>query len=196
MIPDVERHDPVLPATVRSATDPGTTRRPATARRARWLLGVGTLVCAAAVATACGSATTTAAPPPAAAASPGTSPAAQATVVPVQMTEFRLALPTQTFAPGTYTFNAINAGKVVHAIEIDGPGINDQRTQGVVQPGQSAPLTVTLQPGTYEMYCPVDGHKAMGMDLHFTVGNAPAPSGSSSGGTGSGAKGGGTGSGY
>lgn len=184
MTTDLEpRDDVALPAPM--ASGPTTTRGPVRARRARWLLGVGTLICAAGLATACG-ATTTAAPPPASAAASGTSTAGQATVVPVRMTEFRLALPTQTFAPGTYTFNAINAGQVVHAIEIDGPGVDDQRTQGVVRPGQSAALTVTLQPGTYEMYCPVDGHKAMGMDLHFTVGNAPASGGASSGGTGSG----------
>jgi hypothetical protein len=46
-------------------------------------------------------------------------------------------------------------------------------------------LTVTLQPGRYEIHCPVDGHKTMGMDTHFTVGgaggagsSAPEPGGS------------------
>ncbi len=89
--------------------------------------------------------------------------------VTVMMTDFRLALPNQTLTPGTYTFVAVNAGHTVHAIQIDGPGVSDERTPGVVQPGQSATLTVTLQPGSYDMYCPVDGHRAMGMDTHFTV---------------------------
>jgi uncharacterized cupredoxin-like copper-binding protein len=93
------------------------------------------------------------------------------------MTEFHLQLPTENFAPGRYTFTAMNDGKIVHAIEIDGPGVSDQRTPGVVQPGASAQLTVTLAPGTYEMYCPVGNHKAEGMDTHFTVGSAPAPAG-------------------
>ena len=87
----------------------------------------------------------------------------------VQMTDFHLALPNQTLAPGTYTFVAVNAGHTGHAIQIDGPGVSDQRTQGVVQPGQSTSLTVRLVPGTYDIYCPVDGHRAMGMDTHFSV---------------------------
>jgi uncharacterized cupredoxin-like copper-binding protein len=90
-------------------------------------------------------------------------------MVPVQMTEFHLQLPTESFRAGTYTFTAINDGTVGHAIEIDGPGVSDQRTPGVLKSGQSAPLTVTLAPGTYEMYCPVGDHKAEGMDTHFTV---------------------------
>lgn len=91
--------------------------------------------------------------------------------VTVQMTDFHLALSQQNFTPGTYTFVAVNSGQAVHAIEVDGPGVSDQQTDDV-QPGQTARLTVTLQPGSYEMYCPVDGHKTKGMDTHFTVGGA------------------------
>ncbi|MDQ6657996.1 MAG: hypothetical protein M3Z00_07200 [Actinomycetota bacterium] len=28
---------------------------------------------------------------------------------------------------------------------------------------------MTLQKGTYELYCPVGNHKQMGMDTHITV---------------------------
>ena len=87
------------------------------------------------------------------------------------MTDFHLALSQQNFTPGTYTFVAVNSGQAVHAIEVDGPGVSDQQTDDV-QPGQTARLTVTLQPGSYEMYCPVDGHRTKGMDTHFTVGGA------------------------
>jgi plastocyanin len=109
-------------------------------------------------------------PPPTASGPPSSQPASNQ--VTVQMTEFHLALSQPTFTPGTYTFVAVNAGQTVHAIEIDGPGVSDQRTPGDVRPGQSASLTVTLQPGSYELYCPVDGHKSRGMDTHFTVGGA------------------------
>jgi uncharacterized cupredoxin-like copper-binding protein len=30
-------------------------------------------------------------------------------------------------------------------------------------------MTVTLQKGTYEVYCPVDGHKERGMQTKITV---------------------------
>jgi plastocyanin len=102
------------------------------------------------------------------------------------MTDFHLALSQQTFAPGAYTFVAVNSGQTVHAIELNGPGVSDQHTDDV-QPGQTTRLTVTLQPGSYEMYCPVDGHKTKGMDTHFTVGGAgestsPSEPGASTGG--------------
>lgn len=96
------------------------------------------------------------------------------------LTEYHIALSTQTFAPGTYTFVAKNAGQVGHALEIDGPGVNDQRTPGDLQPGQSANLTVTLSAGTYDVFCPVPGHKSLGMDATITV----SGSGSGSGGGG------------
>ena len=100
------------------------------------------------------------------------------------MTEFHLALPSTTLTAGTYTFDAVNAGRMVHALSVDGPGVEDQHT-GPVEPGASAPLKVTLAPGTYDMYCPVDNHKALGMNLTLTVtgpGGSPVPA--STGGSG------------
>ena len=134
---------------------------------------VGSMV-AAAFALAVGACSSGAGAPPAGegvSPSPGAAPGAVApagTRVTVQMTDYHLALPRQTFTPGTYTFIAVNAGQTVHALQIAGPGVPGQRT-GVVQPGQSAKLTVTLEPGSYEVYCPVDGHKAEGMDTTITV---------------------------
>lgn len=93
------------------------------------------------------------------------------------MTEFHLALPSTTLPAGTYTFDAVNAGRMVHALTVTGPGVEDQHT-GPVKPDASAPLTVTLAPGTYDMYCPVDNHKALGMNLTLTVtgpGGSPVP---------------------
>ncbi len=148
-------------------------------------LGVlGAAVGAVAVlATACGGGTSrspgpTSTAPTSAPANGGgqvsTAPPGAPTTVMVKMTDFHLALSTQTFAPGTYSFVAANDGHTVHSLEIDGPGVADQRLPGVVPVGQSATLTVTLRGGSYEIYCPVDGHKAMGMDTHITVGGSPA----------------------
>jgi uncharacterized cupredoxin-like copper-binding protein len=38
--------------------------------------------------------------------------------------------------------------------------------------GQNAKLTVKLQAGSYEIFCPVANHKALGMDVHVTVAGA------------------------
>jgi uncharacterized cupredoxin-like copper-binding protein len=64
--------------------------------------------------------------------------------------------------PGTYLFKAVNSGGTVHALEVEGQGIEEETEE--IQPGQSAELKVKLKTGTYELYCPVDGHKEEGME--------------------------------
>ncbi len=101
-----------------------------------------------------------------------------------ESSDFKLALDPATIGPGPHTFHAVNAGQTAHSIELDGPGVSDQRISGIVQPGQSGDLTVTLQNGTYDMYCPVGNHRAMGMKVMFSVGGGgatPAPSRNSGG---------------
>ena len=70
-------------------------------------------------------------------------------------------------APGTYTFDLTNDGATDHAIEIEGQG-SEERSD-TVSPGDSASVTIDLQSGTYEMYCPIDGHRAQGMEGEVTV---------------------------
>ncbi|MEU6285534.1 copper-binding protein [Streptomyces sp. NPDC047028] len=91
------------------------------------------------------------------------------TRVTVTETEYALKLSRSHFTPGTYTFVSDNAGKVTHALSIDGPGVEDAHTSNI-QHGQHATLTVTLKKGSYDLYCPVDSHKQLGMDQHITVG--------------------------
>jgi uncharacterized cupredoxin-like copper-binding protein len=73
--------------------------------------------------------------------------------------------------PGTYTFRAVNEGETAHALEIDGMGIEEETEE--FGPGESAELTVELtEAGEYELYCPVEGHKELGMEGTLTVGGA------------------------
>jgi uncharacterized cupredoxin-like copper-binding protein len=73
--------------------------------------------------------------------------------------------------PGTYTFRAVNEGETAHALEIDGMGIEEETEE--FAPGESAELTVELtEAGEYELYCPVEGHKELGMEGTLTVGGA------------------------
>ncbi|TXS40505.1 copper-binding protein [Streptomyces sp. uw30] len=102
----------------------------------------------------------------------GTGPGTQVTA---EMTDFHIKLSTQKFQPGEYTFTAKNMGGHTHALEIEGPG-GENRSKNM-EPGQSTTLTVKLKSGSYEVYCPVDGHKDLGMKTEITVGGAPAPSG-------------------
>ncbi len=84
-------------------------------------------------------------------------------------TEFKIALSRTSFTPGAYTFTAVNKGKFPHNLIINGPGVSQAKTASLLSPGQSGSVTVTLQAGTYDVYCGVPGHKAKGMDVHITV---------------------------
>ena len=90
------------------------------------------------------------------------------TGVAVTEREFSITLPKTAFAAGTYTFTVTNAGSFGHNLTVKGPGV-DSKATAVIQPGQSGSVTVTLQKGSYELWCSVDGHKDRGMDTHITV---------------------------
>jgi uncharacterized cupredoxin-like copper-binding protein len=68
---------------------------------------------------------------------------------------------------GTVTFDVTNDGSVAHAFEITGNGV-DQKTD-TIQPGKSASLKVDLKAGKYEVFCPISGHKQLGMDGFVTA---------------------------
>ncbi|RAG81090.1 hypothetical protein DN069_34615 [Streptacidiphilus pinicola] len=90
------------------------------------------------------------------------------TTVTVDETEFSLHLSQSTFPAGKYTFVAQDSGHISHALAISGPGLPTTQT-AVIGPGGSSKLTVTLQKGAYELWCPVDSHKSLGMDTHIQV---------------------------
>lgn len=78
--------------------------------------------------------------------------------------------------PGTYTFRAVNDGQTVHALELEGHGVEEETED--IQPGETAELTVELtEAGDYELYCPVDDHRGMGMEGTVVVGGSGAGGG-------------------
>ena len=135
--------------------------------------GLGAVALATALA-ACGSNTTSATG--AASSSAGSSSAAGSSSVSdtagaaVTATEadFSIALSSSDLTAGTHTFTVQNQGKATHSLTIKGPGGVDQ-TSDTLQGGQSTTMTVTLQPGKYDVYCPIGNHRAMGMDTTLTV---------------------------
>ncbi|WP_370412288.1 plastocyanin/azurin family copper-binding protein [Streptomyces fradiae] len=100
-----------------------------------------------------------------------TPPPAGATRVTTDLADFKITLSQQNFTPGTYAFVMTNTGQHDHALEIEGPG--GENRSDTIAPGESTTLTVTLKDGTYEIYCPVDGHKDLGMKTEITVAGAP-----------------------
>jgi uncharacterized cupredoxin-like copper-binding protein len=96
-------------------------------------------------------------------------------VVKATETDFHIALSKHSFSPSKYTFVAINKGAVTHALEITGPGLSQPKTNNIA-PGQSAKLSVTLKKGAYDIFCPVPGHKALGMNVNIKVGSGSTSS--------------------
>ena len=90
--------------------------------------------------------------------------------VAVSETEFKITAPAAKVAPGKVTFDVKNAGKIGHDLVVSGPGVSSTAKTALLNPGQSATLTVTLAAGTYTLYCSVPGHRAAGMSAKLTVG--------------------------
>ena len=91
------------------------------------------------------------------------------TAVSAKLSEWKVELSEATIAAGPISFTVTNAGSIPHGFEIEGQGI--ERETALIQPGSTATLTLTLKPGTYEVYCPVgeDSHKKLGMETHLKV---------------------------
>jgi uncharacterized cupredoxin-like copper-binding protein len=76
---------------------------------------------------------------------------------------------------GTYAFEVVNEGEAAHALEVEGEGIEEETD--TLEPGQRATLTVELEGGTYELYCPVEDHADRGMTGKLQVAGAGDESG-------------------
>jgi uncharacterized cupredoxin-like copper-binding protein len=146
--------------------------------RRPWLAGLAVAVLALAAAgcsSSSGKASTSSSPTSAGTVAPGSG-----SKVTVGEVEYKLDLSTDSFTAGPYTFTAVNNGKIVHALEIDGPGVHAVTSD--IEPGQSASLSVQLQPGKYDVFCPIPGHKALGMNAEITVAAGSGGSSPTSGG--------------
>jgi uncharacterized cupredoxin-like copper-binding protein len=89
--------------------------------------------------------------------------------VTASLSEWKIDLSKETVPAGLVTFSVMNVGSIPHALEVEGEGI-EQET-GLIQPGSRATLTLSLKPGSYEVYCPVgdSSHKKLGMENRLRV---------------------------
>ena len=86
-------------------------------------------------------------------------PSGEPVAVTAKLSEWKVQLSAATVSPGLVAFSVTNSGSIPHALEVEGPGLERQTV--LLQPGSGTTLTLTLAPGTYEVYCPVggDSHK-------------------------------------
>jgi plastocyanin len=68
---------------------------------------------------------------------------------------------------GKVTIVLDNPSSLPHAVEIEGNGIEE--SSSTIGEGETTKVSATVKAGTYEYYCPVDGHKAAGMTGKLTV---------------------------
>jgi plastocyanin len=97
--------------------------------------------------------------------------------IPIAEKEFSLDPGTVTVSKtGTYEFRVTNSGTIAHALEIEGNGVEEKT--GDIQPGAGTTLRVTLaKDGSYQLYCPIDGHRSQGMKGALTVGSVSGSGG-------------------
>lgn len=85
----------------------------------------------------------------------------------VQLTEYEIRFP-DTLPAGPQSLHIANAGKENHGLVIEGPN-GQQKLPADLSRGDVADLKVNLVPGTYTVYCPVDGHRGKGMSRTLIV---------------------------
>jgi plastocyanin len=68
---------------------------------------------------------------------------------------------------GKVTIVLDNPSSLPHAVEIEGNGVEE--SSSTIGKDETTKVSATVKAGTYEYYCPVDGHKAAGMEGTLTV---------------------------
>lgn len=88
----------------------------------------------------------------------------------VRLLEWEVQTSQDTVPAGEITFQVMNTGTMHHALEVEGQGMEEETEH--IEAGGTATLTVRLEPGTYELYCPIVGernHQEMGMTTELVV---------------------------
>ena len=87
--------------------------------------------------------------------------------VDISEVEFAIEPKEATTQAGEVTFAISNDGSAPHNLEVEGNGIEE--VSETIDGGQKTDLTVNLEPGEYEMYCAIPGHREQGMEGTVTV---------------------------
>lgn len=99
----------------------------------------------------------------------GSGASQQPTITALHLSEYKITPAQLSLDAGIYTFTAVNDGTISHAVVLTGNGIEGHTKDLAFGPGHSEGFTVTLKPGTYKFFCPVDGHQGLGMQGTLVV---------------------------
>ena len=82
--------------------------------------------------------------------------------------DFSISVGEDSVPAGSYEIEVVNSGGASHDLVVERDGEDVAATE-ILRPGDSATLTVDLEPGEYVFYCSVGAHRAMGMELTIEV---------------------------
>jgi plastocyanin len=119
------------------------------------------LAIAATLLTACGDSPDTG-------SAPAQADSAETGSITVTEGEMFIELSTEELSAGSYTIDVVNDGSATHDLVVERDGEDVEGTDSIA-PGDSATLTVDLEPGEYVFYCSIANHRAMGMEVTVTV---------------------------
>jgi hypothetical protein len=85
----------------------------------------------------------------------------------VDLVEYSIHMPS-TLPAGPVTLRVSNAGKENHGLVVERDGVQVKLPNELTR-GDSSSVALDLKPGTYTVWCPVDGHRGKGMQTTFTV---------------------------
>lgn len=85
----------------------------------------------------------------------------------VELSEYAIHIP-PTLTAGQQRFHIVNTGKEKHNFVITGNGVSAQLPDDLMR-GDATEIGIVLKPGTYTVFCPVDGHRGKGMETTVTV---------------------------
>ena len=102
----------------------------------------------------------------AAGSSPSSAPVKTVTAT---LTDFEITLSSNDFTAGPYNIVVEEKGQKPHGLSINGPGVENAHSAVIEPGGANATLQLTLQKGTYHLWCPVGKHAEKGMDIMIMV---------------------------
>jgi uncharacterized cupredoxin-like copper-binding protein len=77
-------------------------------------------------------------------------------------------MPASLPAAESRVFRVTNNGAIEHNFEVEAQDI-EEKFDANLSPGETRIMQLDLEPGAYQVYCPVGNHRELGMEIQLTV---------------------------